>query len=144
MALWNRVEQLVHEQWTDEMSEPGNWLKKLFSRDRRRSKRTSSTSLVAHYWDGAAPVSHGIRDISSAGLYLLTEQRWYVGTIIRMTLQYSDLSAMDRHRSLQVMAKVVRTGEDGVGCKFVLSDRPPTASTDAPDVRSMNKFLRNG
>ena len=141
MGLWSRAEQLVHEQRTDEMSEPGNWLKKLFSRERRRAKRNYSISLVAHYWDGAAPVSHAVRNVSSTGLFLMTEQHWYPGTVIRMTLQRSDLSATDRHRSLQVMVKVVRACEDGVGCSFVLSDRAPSASTDAPDARTLNKFL---
>lgn len=124
------------------MNEAGGWFKTLFSRDRRRAKRNHSISLVAHYWDGAAPISHAIRNISSTGLFLLTNQRWYPGTIIRVTLQRTDLPAEDKRRAFQVMIKVIRAEEDGVGCKFVLSDRPPTASTDSPDVRSLNRFLR--
>ena len=118
------------------------WLKKLFSRERRRAKRIPSVSLVAHYWDGAAPVSHVVRDISSIGLYLLTEQQWYLGTMIRMTLQRSDLPEEDKRRSIQVLVKVVRAGDDGVGCVFVPMDNPAASSRDA-DVMTLSKFLKS-
>jgi hypothetical protein len=117
------------------------WLKKLFSRERRRAKRIPSISLVAHYWDGAAPVSHAVRDVSLMGLYLLTEQQWYLGTMIRMTLQRSDLPEEDKRRSIQVLVKVVRIGGDGVGCKFVPMDNLTTSSRDA-DAMTLSKFLK--
>ena len=118
-----------------------SWLKKLFSRERRRAKRVPSVSVVAHYWDGAAPVSHAVRDISSIGLYLLTEQQWYLGTMIRMTLQRSDLPEEDKRRSIQVLVKVVRAGDDGVGCVFVPMDNLTASSRDA-DMMTLSKFLK--
>jgi hypothetical protein len=118
------------------------WLKKLISRERRRARRMPSLSLVAHYWDGAAPVAHVVRDISMAGFFLLTDQRWYPGTVIRMTLTYRDLPDTDKHRSIQVLGKVVRSGGDGVGCAFVLSDGHPSASEDELSSKTLNKFLK--
>ena len=141
MGLWSRVELPVRGQRTGEMRSLKAWLKKLFSRERRRAKRIPSVSLVAHYWDGAAPVSHVVRDISSIGLYLLTEQQWYLGTMIRMTLQRSDLPEEDKRRSIQVLVKVVRAGDDGVGCAFVPMDNRTGSSRDA-DAMTLNKFLK--
>jgi hypothetical protein len=117
------------------------WLKKLFSRERRRAKRIPSVSLVAHYWDGAAPVSHAVRDVSSIGLYLLTDQHWYLGTMIRMTLQRSDLPEDDKRRSIQILVKVVRAGDDGVGCAFVPMDNLTASSRDA-NAMTLSKFLK--
>jgi hypothetical protein len=118
------------------------WVEKLFSRERRRARRKPSVSLVAHYWDGAAPVAHFVRDVSMTGLFLVTEQRWYPGTVIRMTITYSDLPDADERRSIQVLAKVTRASSDGVGCSFVLSDGHPSASTDDLNSKTLNKFLR--
>jgi PilZ domain len=118
------------------------WFDKLFSRERRRAHRKPSVSLVAHYWDGAAPVAHVVRDVSMSGLFLVTEQRWYPGTVIRMTLNYTDLPDADKHRAIQVLAKVTRAGGDGVGCSFVLSDGHPSTSTDELNSKTLNKFLR--
>jgi hypothetical protein len=123
------------------MTSLGAWLKKLFSRERRRAKRIPSVSLVAHYWDGAAPVSHAVRDVSLIGLYLFTQQQWYLGTMIRMTLQRSDLPEEDKRRSIQVLVKVIRIGDDGVGCKFVPMDNLSATSRDA-DAMTLSKFLK--
>jgi c-di-GMP-binding flagellar brake protein YcgR len=118
------------------------WLEKLFSRERRQAKRTSSVLLVAHYWDGAAPVSHAVRDISSTGLFLLTDQRWYPGTIIRMTLVCMNLPETNSQRAIQVLARIVRPGHDGVACMFILSDGHPGASEDELNSKTLNKFLK--
>jgi hypothetical protein len=53
-------------------------------------------------------------------MYLLTEQRWYPNTLITMTLVRSDKPDADPERSLQLTARVVRAGTDGVGMAFVL------------------------
>jgi hypothetical protein len=103
-------------------------------------------NLVAHYWDGAAPLAHHIRDISSTGLYLLTEQRWYPGTLVRILLQRTSVAETDPDRSITVNAKVVRSGSDGVGLALVLleSHAPPgtqRVSVDGADRQSFHRFL---
>lgn len=96
-----------------------SWLKGSGSRERRKAARQNAPGVVAHYWDGAAPAAHTIRDISPNGLYLLTEQRWYPGTLVMMTLQRKDSFDGEADRSITVQSKVVRSGADGVGLAFV-------------------------
>jgi len=57
-------------------------------------------------------------------LYLLTEERWFPGTLIRVTLSKAVESEPGAGRSITVHAKVVRSDTDGVGLGFVLADPP--------------------
>jgi hypothetical protein len=107
---------------------------------------------VAHYWDGAAPAAHTIRDISANGLYLLTEQRWYPGTLVMMTLQRKDSFDGEADRSITVQSKVVRSGADGVGLAFIAEEhenaRPAGGSSLDENQfftagrKAINKFLQ--
>jgi hypothetical protein len=101
----------------DKMAPLMGWLKG--SRQRRKAERQDTPEVVAHYWDGAAPASHTIRDLSESGLYVVTEQRWYPGTMVMMTLQRKDSFDGEADRSITVQSKVVRSGEDGVALIFV-------------------------
>src|ERR1700723_2231485 len=102
------------------MSPVKSWFEQLMSRDRRRTRRYEAPRLVAYYWDGATPQAHRIRDISSTGFYLLTEERWYAGTLVTMTLQRTGSADTGSERSIAVQAKVVRSSTEGVGLSFVL------------------------
>ncbi|MGO8720237.1 MAG: PilZ domain-containing protein [Acidobacteriaceae bacterium] len=104
-------------------------MKALFGQERRNAERRALPGLVAFYWDGANPVPRGIRDISSTGMYLLTEERWYLGTLVIMTLQNKDIAEADSHHSIKVQAKVVQVGVDGVGFAFT-----PAATANATQV----------
>jgi hypothetical protein len=103
---------------TDEMTMK-NWFEELMSQQSRRTQRHVEPRLVAFYWDGAAPKAHSIRDISPTGLYLFTEERWYTGTLLTMTLQRTQNSEDGSKRSIAVQAKVIRSGKDGVAFAFV-------------------------
>jgi methyl coenzyme M reductase gamma subunit len=90
---------------------------------------------------------HPIRDISSSGLYVVTKDRWYLGTLIRMTLTITDPARQGSEKSISVHAKAVRYGEDGVGLQFVLAtsrdrkkERDPMV--DWLDKVDMDRFLR--
>ena len=65
------------------------------STDRRGSKRHPLPGLVAYYWTGGAPQAFHIADISTNGLYLLTDERWFPGTMILMTLQRTNTDGDD-------------------------------------------------
>jgi hypothetical protein len=130
---------------------PG-WLKKLVSSDRRRKERIRVAGLVAHYWTGASPMAQDILDISATGSYLLTNERWYPGTVIKLTLQYGEgkenllLSESKLTSTVEIMAQVVRTGPDGVGLRFVFpgSDGSESKGPDASrclDRKALEKFL---
>src|SRR5271157_2080217 len=69
------------EPGTQYVKPPKNWLKRWWSPDPRtapdlrEAPRESLPGLAAYYWTGAAPKSHNIKDISSTGLYVVTEER---------------------------------------------------------------------
>jgi hypothetical protein len=122
---------------------------KKMTRDNRKAERLDAPMLVAYYWDGATPNAHPIRNISSQGFYLLTEERMRPGTVITMTLQRSssqkDNSAATPH--LSVMSMVVRQGEDGVGFAFLPQEpkdlnQPQDAALPA-GRKAITKFLQN-
>ena len=99
-----------------------NWFEWLFSKDRRVARRTMRPGLVAYYWDGGEPTSHDIVDISSTGLYLATDDSWYPGTQVMVTLQRVGAVEGDPDRSITVNAKVVRLGKNGIGFKLVMPE----------------------
>src|SRR5579863_6629877 len=92
------------------------------STDRRSSKRHPLPGLVAYYWTGGAPQAFHIADISTNGLYLLTDERWFPGTMILMTLQRTNTDGDDPDDFISVLTKVIRWGTDGVGLSFVPSN----------------------
>jgi Flp pilus assembly protein TadG len=131
----------------DQMTPLHGWFAELFSRERRRAERQNPCHLVAHYWDGAAPLAHAVRDISSAGLYLFTEQRWYPGTLVMISLQRDGIPETDPDRAITVEAKVVRSGSDGVGLAFALPQKEPAHVTKGvfsggTDRKTFHRFLK--
>jgi hypothetical protein len=99
------------------------WLKRLLSgepSDPRKAPRTALPWLVAYFFTGGRPVPHEIRDISVTGAFVFTEDRWYPGTVVRMTL--TDKRNPAAERSFTINAEVIRSADDGVGFQFVLKD----------------------
>jgi hypothetical protein len=86
----------------------------------RKALRESFSGLSAYFWTGGVPVQHVIQDISATGMYVVTDERWYPGTVVRMTLTDSKEPTVER--SITVNAQAVRWGNDGVGLKFVFQD----------------------
>ena len=100
--------------------------------------------LVAYYWDGAAPASHAIQNISSTGFYLSTKERWLPGTMVTMTLQRTDIalghSGTEPH--IAVLSKVVRLDDDGVGFTFIPLDAHPGDLKSKPvDKKALVRFV---
>jgi len=125
---------------------PRSWLERWWSPDPRKAPRIEVPGLAAYYWDGAAPAAHGIRDISSSGLYVVTEERWYPGTLVLMTLQRSDGGEEAEERSIAVQSRAVRWGADGVGLQFILPDEKDLRSgknqyMDAASRKEFSRFL---
>jgi len=115
----------------------------LFSKEQRRAVRQPSPELAARYWDGGSPEQHSVRDISSTGLFLLTKERWYPGTLLVITLQKRDKAENSSERSIAVQAKAVRWGSDGVGLEFVVQDprRGVSMLAEGADRKTLDKFL---
>lgn len=124
-----------------------NWLQRWWSPDLpepRKAQRESFPGLVAYFWAGCSPVEHGVRDISLTGLYVVTDERWFLGTQVRMTLTDSGESTVAN--SITANASVVRWGNDGVGLKFVMEDergvrRGQTPLVSGIDKKELNRFL---
>ena len=119
----------------------------LLSKEQRKAERHPSPRLAAYYWNGGSPIEHPIRDISSAGLFLITEERWYPGTLLLVTLQKKDSQSDDSERSISVQSKAVRWGSDGVGLEFIAPDlgvsRPgQNTLAGGVDRKSLERFLQ--
>jgi uncharacterized membrane protein (UPF0127 family) len=126
--------------------QPRSWLQRWWSPDPRKAPRVRTPGLAAYYWNGATPEPHGIRDISSTGLYVVTEERWYPGTLVLMTLQKDDGGEEIEERSVAVQSRAVRWGPDGVGLQFVVPDqqerqRNDSSLTDAAGRKELQRFL---
>jgi uncharacterized membrane protein (UPF0127 family) len=85
--------------------------------------------LIAIYADGGYPRSREIKHVTPDGAYLVTEDRWYPGTIVDMRVQYHpqylDVARLNGHSSasIRMRARVVSHGKDGVGVDFVYLDK---------------------
>lgn len=143
---------------------PKNWLKRWWSpdprkapdqseaTDHREAPRESPPGLAAYYWTGAAPSAHCIKDISASGLYVVTEERWYPGTLILMTLKTNGGGEEGHEYAIAVHSKAIRWGNDGVGLQFIPLDAPAARSGLNPLENGANRVeleqflvnLRNG
>ena len=93
----------------------------------RRATRRAVPDILVHYWDGSAPEGRLLRDISGTGAYILTTERWYPGTIVRIVLQGSKKTMQEDgtsvpHASACVPARVLRNEANGVAVEFVFED----------------------
>ncbi len=61
---------------------------------------------------------HVIRDVNATGLYLVTKERWPVGSEVRMSLQRTGPSPQGVQSAITVQMRVTRWGTDGVGLEF--------------------------
>jgi hypothetical protein len=124
-----------------------NWWGRWWSPDPRRAEREVIPGLTAYYWNGAAPEGHSVRNISATGLYLITEERWFPGTLITMTLQYAGCENGQRECAVSVACKAKWWGDSGVGLEFVLRNdgkmSPEQASAlPTTDRKGLNQFLQ--
>ena len=151
--LPSQPEPLLQEPQQTRVAEPAqesvkpskSWLKRLLSPDPpepRKAPRESLPGLAAYFFTGGAPVAHGVRDISSTGMYVLTNERWYPGTVVRMTITDRYDPALER--SITLNSAVVRWGNDGVGLKFVLQNNKDRhhGSVDGADKMQVDQFIQ--
>jgi hypothetical protein len=124
-----------------------NWFNWLYSRERRKEPRQARPRLLAYYWDGGTPEPHELRDVSSDGFYLLTQERWYPGTLVMVSLQRIGAAENDSDRSITVQAKVVRLGDNGVALELVTPMEsslhgPYSGTVNGANRRTMRRFLQ--
>ena len=78
--------------------------------------------FCAYRWNGSRLTQEPVKDISSTGLYIYTEERWPPDTVLSLTLQKQGPLEINPERRIEVQAKVVRCSKDGVALAFVLKD----------------------
>jgi hypothetical protein len=130
-----------------------NWLERWWSPypkispDMRKSPRETVPGVAVYYWTGATPSAHSVRDISLTGMYVVTEERWYPGTLILMTIQPEGCGGQEGVEcSIAVQSRAVRWGSDGVGFQFILQDAPAASKGEHPlahgvDQNELDRFL---
>jgi len=99
---------------------PTSWWKKLLVGepvDPRRAAREPLPGMVAYFFTGGTPKEQPVRDMSNTGIYILTEERWFKGTIVQLTL--TDRTDRTAERSITLNARAVRQGTDGVALEFI-------------------------
>jgi hypothetical protein len=132
---------LIQPEMTD-VRPPRGWLERWWSPDPRKAPRDQAPGLAAYYWTGGAPEAHQIKDISSTGLYVVTEERWYPGTLVLMTLQNTSAGEEVAERTICVHSRAVRWGKDGVGLQFVLQKNSDDPVMAAADRKALDRFLQ--
>jgi hypothetical protein len=124
---------------------PKNWLRRWWSTELRQVPRHPAPGLKAFYWNGLPPSPHDIRDISSKGLYLVTDDRWYPGTLVLMTLQDKNGPVDRTEHAISVRVRAVHCGEDGVGLQFVVANEDKSQDrlqVNETSRKELEDFLR--
>jgi len=115
--------------------------------NKRQAPRELAPGLAAYFWTGGVPQAHVIRDVSATGLYVVTEERWYLGTLVRLTLTKAGEGEPGAERSISVHGRAVRWGVDGVGLEFVVQGPPKVRRGKTPppaegvDSKQLEEFL---
>ena len=94
--------------------------------------------LAAYYWDGAVPVPHEVREMSTQGAYIVMSEKWRPGTIMNLSLAYKKQPAADNpapNLDIGVRSRVVSHGADGVSVEFVYVNRR--------ERQELHKFLQS-
>ncbi len=77
------------------------------------------------------------------GLFVLTEDRWFIGTLLMLTLQNMACIEEDEMHSISLQARVVRQDKAGVGFEFVIPRHGESHSNHFQlDVLTNEKTLR--
>ncbi|MFZ0302666.1 MAG: PilZ domain-containing protein [Terracidiphilus sp.] len=95
-------------------------LTKLGYPDQPRAERLPAATLAAHCDTELNHVDAGVKDISSTGLYLVTQKRFMTGEVVHLTLHAQGSGEDHSELEIAVEAKVARQGQDGIGLSFVL------------------------
>jgi PilZ domain-containing protein len=95
--------------------------------ERRRTERRPATGLTALYGLDSASTPARIKDISTCGIDLYTDERPPVGQLINLILRKKGEPENNSELQISVQAEAVWHGEDSIGLSFVL---PPGMDVD--------------
>ncbi|HUB52776.1 MAG TPA: PilZ domain-containing protein [Terracidiphilus sp.] len=95
-------------------------LKTLGYPEQQRAERLPAPTLAAHCDSELNHIDAGVKDISSTGLYLVTEKRFTTGEVVHLSLHAQGSGEGHKELEIAVDARVARQGQDGIGLSFVL------------------------
>jgi hypothetical protein len=98
------------------------WVKKLGYAEKARAERRIPSGFTARRRNDSRSKPAIIRDISSSGLQIQTEERWPIGELIPLIVEVERLSEDHAEPQITVEARVARHANDGVGLRFVLPE----------------------
>jgi len=113
--------------------------------DQRVANRHAMPPLVAYLGLLRSSRGYKIGNISVAGFYMITDEKWIPGTGLPVTLERIDVSG--KGQTLTAFSTVVRTGADGVGFTFMqpASDEGNSTEdrgTSRLDMTKLAQFLK--
>jgi hypothetical protein len=128
-------------------------LQRLGHPEKPRAERLPAAKIAAHCDTELNHVDAGVKDISSTGLYLVTEKRFATGEVVHLTLHAQGSGEGHSELEIAVEARVARLGQDGIGLSFVLPAgldthlwsvlvRNTVILTKASDIAHMFRTLR--
>jgi hypothetical protein len=115
-----------------------SWLQRLGHPEKPRAERRTRLGLTAWQTNNPASQPSTIKNISSTGIYLLTDERWPVDELIPLTIELQGLPENRAEDRIPVQVRVARHGEDGIGLAFVL---PAGLDRDLLEVLVRNAVL---
>ena len=107
--------------------EPGAISARKTAREQHGAKKKNVHRLVAYDSKNGALDVQGVKGLSANGLYLVTGERWPLGTQVTMTLQKTDGATEDLTGPIKVQLRVMRWGTDGVGLEFIQPEAEESA-----------------
>jgi hypothetical protein len=92
------------------MTEANSWLEAFLESksekvERRSAERQPTDNFSAYRWNGSRLTQEPVKDISSTGLYILTEERWHPDTLLCLTLQRQGPLETNSERRIECRAK---------------------------------------
>lgn len=113
--------------------------------DQRLANRHATPPVNAYLGSARSSNQYGVGNISVAGFYMITDERWIPGTTFPVTLERTDTEGLDQ--TLTLHATVVRVGKDGVAFTFAQAVSEDKAGSDVRvptrlDLSKLARFLK--
>jgi hypothetical protein len=91
-----------------------------YETDRRIGRRIPIPELVAYDVSSGVPRAFEVDNVSSSGIYLITEERWPTGSLLSLSMQREGPHETHIDQQIQFQAETVRWGAKGIGLAFIL------------------------
>jgi hypothetical protein len=132
--------------------QPAQKTEKLLSRflrwlypEQRKTIRHSFPPLVSFMGSVLTSIPYRVADVSPAGFYMMTVERWLPGTEFPVTLRKIGRNGIQGLEEITLLSRVIRCGPDGVGFVFAVHGTDSGAAEAEVGIwaneRELNQFL---